>query len=359
MSDDLFSQLFELFNQPGPVNMKLAAEVARHLAGEREPVEPWAAEEFRELTRLAEFRIEQHAPFPVHPAPDVLPVDGREWAERNLEGFAYLAEPFADLIDTEAAGPAAEMLKPLGPAMVGMQVGTLVGSLSKWVMASFDAGVPVRGAGPTTYVVPRIETFAASNGFERRDARLWAALNEAAHRAMFRVPFTTDHLVALLGRYGDTMRIAPDRLMDLMQGVDPTDIQAGIDPARLAGLFDNPESAAAQRELEAFLGLTAGYRRMLVDVAGGELLPRLADMDAARDTDRHLGTEAEGSPFAVTFVEADAIAAGRSFCEEVARRYGDEELGSIWTREGRFPTVTEIDDPVAWASRVLLDSFEI
>lgn len=359
MSDDLFSQLFELFNQPGPVNMKLAAEVARHLAGEREPVEPWAAEEFRELTRLAEFRIEQHAPFPVDPAPDVLPVDGREWAERNLEGFSYLAEPFADLIDTEGAGPASEMLKPLGPAMVGMQVGTLVGSLSRWVMASFDAGVPVRGAGPITYVLPRIEDFASSNGFDGRDVRLWAALNETAHRAMFRVPFTTDHLVGLLERYGETMRIAPDRLMDLMQGVDPTDIQAGIDPERLTGLFDSPESAAAQRELEAFLGLTAGYRRMVVAAAGGELLPRLGEMNAARDAGRDLGDAAAGSPFAVTFVEADGIAAGHRFCEEVERRYGPEQLRSVWTTQGRFPTADEIDDPVAWASRVLLDSFEL
>ena len=41
MSDDLFSKLFDLFDQPGPINWKLAAEVARHLSGETEPVEPW------------------------------------------------------------------------------------------------------------------------------------------------------------------------------------------------------------------------------------------------------------------------------------------------------------------------------
>ena len=51
MSDDLFSKLFELFDQPGPINWKLAAEVARHLSGDTEPVEPWTAEEFRELAR--------------------------------------------------------------------------------------------------------------------------------------------------------------------------------------------------------------------------------------------------------------------------------------------------------------------
>ena len=67
MSDDLFSRLFELFNQPGPVNWKLAAEVARHIAGDREPVEPWAAEEFRELARLAEYHLEKVAPFRTNP----------------------------------------------------------------------------------------------------------------------------------------------------------------------------------------------------------------------------------------------------------------------------------------------------
>ena len=94
MSDDLFSKLFDLFDQPGPINWKLAAEVARHLSGETEPVEPWAAEEFRELARLAEYRIEQIAPFRVVPASDVLPLDARGWAERNLESYGSLVEPF-------------------------------------------------------------------------------------------------------------------------------------------------------------------------------------------------------------------------------------------------------------------------
>jgi len=52
MSDDIFSKLFELFDQPGPINWKLAAEVARHLSGDTEPVEPWTAEEFREIAEV-------------------------------------------------------------------------------------------------------------------------------------------------------------------------------------------------------------------------------------------------------------------------------------------------------------------
>jgi putative hydrolase len=359
MADDLFSQFFELFNQPGSVNLKLAAEVAHHLAGERQPVDPWAAEEFRELTRLAEFELEQVAPFPVRPAPDVVPGDGRDFVDRSLEGSRYLAEPFADMIDLGAAGPAAEMLKPVGSAMAGMQIGTLLGSLAGWALASFDAGVPLDGGTPIAFIVPNIDRFVASHDLDAREVRLSAALNEVAHRAMFDVPFTRDHLVALLQDYADTIRTAPTDLMQLMQGMDPSDLQSGaIDPDALASLFDKPETRAAAGELRSFLGLTIGYRRLLVARAAGTMLPSLDRMYAHRDVDRNLGDEMAGSAFAATFVPAEVIDAGRTFCLEIERRYGSDELDAVFTREGRFATAAEIADPVAWAARVLLPEMD-
>ena len=78
-----------------------------------------------ELTRLAEYRLEQVTQHPVTPAPDVLPVDAREWADRHLEAYGYLSEPFSDM--SGMAGPMAQ----LAPAMVGMQVGSLVGGLAR------------------------------------------------------------------------------------------------------------------------------------------------------------------------------------------------------------------------------------
>lgn len=355
--DDLFSQLFRLFQEPGPVNLRLATEVARHLAGEREPVDPWAADELRDLTRLAEMRLGETAPFPVPPAPDVLPVDAREWAERNLGGFRYLAEAFSGLSTPDPSNPASGLLAPMVPALVGLQVGTLVGSLARWVIASFDSGIPVAGEGPITFVVPTLERFIAERDLDPREARLWVALNETAHRAMFRVPFTVDHLTELMSAHAETMRVAPERLMELMQGMDPTNLTS-LDMDEVASIFDTPETRRAQAELDAYLGLTNGYRRLLVERAGGELLPRLAEIDAARDADRDLGPEATGSPFAATFVSAETIDRGRRFCLEVERRYGAEELDRMWTSPGRFPTADELDDPVHWAARVVLDVYE-
>lgn len=356
MSDDLFSRLFELFNQPGEVNLKLAAEVAHHFAGDRQPVDPWAAEEFRELTRLAEFHVGQVAPFPVDAATDVLPVDAREWTDRNLDGFRYVAEPFGNMMDMEGAGPAAEMLKPLGPAMVGMQIGTMVGSLSQWAMASFDAGVPIDG--PATYIVPTIERFAVAHDLDAKSVRLWVALNEVSHRSLYRVPFTRDHLIGLIRAYADTLSMAPQNLMDMMQGVDPSDPEAGLDPEQLASMFDTPATRESQAELQAFLGLVSGYRQVLTRRAAKSLLPDIDRLDAFRDGERQLGNDASASAFAPIFATSESIAAGHRFCEEVARRFGDAALDSIFTQDGRLPTANEIEDPVAWAARVLLDDID-
>lgn len=359
MSDDLFSQIFEMFNQPGPVNLRLAGEVARHLTGEREPVDPWAAEEFRELTRLAEYHVEAVAPFAVAPASDVLPVDSREWVDRNIEGFGYLVEPFGQMVDTSAAGPAAEMLKPLGPALAGMQLGTLVGSLAGWAMAGYDTGLPLRGDDTISFIVPTIDRFIASHDFDARDVRLWVALEEVTHRSIYRVPFAVDAVVARLDGLAQTMQVSPDRLTELMGGFDVSTMGTdGIDPEQLAALFDSPETRNAASELSGLLGLIAGYRRLLVGRAADGLLPQLERMTGARDLDRNLGSQMQGSPIAAAFVASEDIETGREFCLEVERRFGPDQVASIFTREGRFPTAAEVSDPVAWAARVLLDDLD-
>ena len=77
-----------------------------------------------------------------------------------------------------------------------------------------------------------------------------------------------------------------------------------------------------------------------------------------RDTERGLDDQAESSAFAPIFASAQAIASGHRFCAEVERRFGVDALDSIFTQDGRFPTAAEIDDPVAWAARVLLSDID-
>ena len=344
--DDLFSRLFELFNQPGPINWKLAAEVAHHLTGERVPVEPWAAEEYRDLTRLAEYRLEQVSPLPVTPAPDVLPVDAREWADRHLEAFGYLSEPFSD------AGAMAGPMAQFAPAMIGMQVGSLVGGLARWVLAGFDAGLPVDRQIPLAVIVPHVEEFARRHGFEPSSVRLWVASEEVAFRTVSAVPFTTEHLRHLLEAEAATIEFDPGSLMGLAGMSDPAELQQAVED-QLGDLIGGEATAAARAETEAFLGLLAGYARLLTERATEGLLPERERMAEARAGER-IPADAQ-VPFGPAAPSSEAIARGRQFCLEVERRYGPDELNRLWSGPGRMPKASEIEDPVAWAARVLLE----
>jgi putative hydrolase len=355
MSDDLFSKLFELFDQPGPVNWKLAAAVARHLAGEHQPVEPWAAEEFRDLARLAEFHLEAVSPFRVALSPDVLPLDQRTWAERNLEAFGYLVEPFSTSVGGD--GPAAPLFAQMAPVIVGLQAGSLVGSLSTWVVAGFDAGLPPEHPGPMTLIVPNVSTLSVS-GVDVHEVRLWVTANEASFRTVCQLPWVQDHLSTLVGTYAAATHIDPTKLSGLMAaGTDPAQIESAIEEAGgIGSLIGGEEAEAPRAELEAFLGALTGCARLLARRALATIAPNFDRISEERDAVR---TETIGGipTIGVGPVSPESTRLGDVFNQEVERRYGDDALATLWSDPTRMPGAVELRDPTAWAARVLLDGW--
>ncbi|MGH8945324.1 MAG: zinc-dependent metalloprotease, partial [Acidimicrobiia bacterium] len=337
----------------GPVNWKLAAEIAKHLSGERQPVEPWAAEEFRELARLAEYRVGEVAPFPVRPAHDVLPLDPRGWAEKNLESYAPLVEPFGASMAGEEAEP---LIAQLAPVMIGMQVGGLVGSLSTWIMASFDAGLPPERPGAIHLVVPNITSFVVPD-VDRREVNLWVATNEVAFRSISDIPWVSDHLSRLIDDYAATMRIDPGKLGGLMvSGSDPAALQEALAEAGgIEGLIGGEESEGPRQELEAFLGTVTGCARLLSRRAVGELVPGFVRITETRDEARD--EPAVGPGIGLRPVPAEATRLGDVFNQEVENRYGSDALHTLWSDPSRMPTASELRDPTEWAARVLLDGW--
>ncbi len=355
MSDDLFSRLFELFDQPGPINWKLAAEVARHLSGDYEPVEPWAAEEYRELTRLAEYRVEQVAPFRVTTATDVLPLDARSWAEKSLESYGELVEPFASSVVSE--GPMAPLMAQLAPAIVGLQAGSLVGSLSTWILASFDAGLPQHPLGPLTLIIPNITRFAMSDDLDEREVRLWVVANEVSFRVVSQIPWIQDHLHDLASAYAEAVKIDPTKLGGMMgAGADPAAVEAAIEEAGgVERLLGGEEAEGPRREVEAFLGAITGCARLLARRAIDEMSPNFDRISESRD---RLRAEASGqATIGVGPVPVEATQLGDEFNQEVERRYGENALETLWADPTRMPSASELRDPTGWAARVLLEGW--
>lgn len=355
MSEDLFTRLMRMFSQPGPVNLDLAREISRHLAGEPQLLNPWTSEELIELVRLAEYRISEVAPFSFPPASAVIPLGPREWGDAVVEEFAPFMEPFAAQVTDGATGQPWGMLAPLGPVMAGAQLGAFAGLMAGRVVGTCETGLPTGPSNRTLLVATVIEELADELSMDGRQVRMWSALYETAHRAVFSLPHIVDLFRAFNDDYASALKLAPESLMEQLgsMGSDPSALfQLDLDMEG-ADLFDSSAARPARESLRAFLGMTGGMSRWLVAGAGAGLLPDLEEIFSERDRALDLDGQAIQAGAMVTS-SPGAIAEGEVFLAEVEERFGPSAAQRIWQPDG-FPTPEEISDPVGWAARVLLD----
>ncbi len=343
-----------MFNQPGPVNLDLAREISRHLSGEPQPLNPWTTEELIELVRLAEYHISEVAPFSFPPASAVSPLGPREWGDAMIEELAPLAEPFAARFSESIQGRRWAMLAPLGPVMAGAQLGTLAGMAATRVTGSWETGIPAYSSNRSFLVATVIEELARDFSIDGRQVRMWAALSETAHRAVFSLPFVMDYFRLLNDEYASSLRLAPESLMEQLGSItDPSALfQLDVDMGE-AGLFDSSESGPARENLLAFLGMTAAMSRRMVLEAGSRLVPDLEEILRERDHNSTLASELTQAGMMVT-VTPEAVSYGGAFLTDVEERFGPLAARRLWQADG-LPEAREIADPVGWAARVLLD----
>lgn len=363
MADDIFSQLIELFNQPGPVNWKLAREIAAQLAGERQPVDPWLADEYIELGRLAQLQIQATTPLRAPDSLDVAPIDRYDWISQQLQAFAYLVEPLAGSYDAPSGSdPMSQMLRPLGPALLGMQMGSTMGFLAHRALGAFDIGLPSQNPSPRYVIVDNVEEFVADHQLDSRQVRLWASLRNGVHDSAYAGPWLRQHVVDLVEEHVGSMEFDTSSLMETLQGLtDPTQLQELMsDSSGLAGFLAAPGSTTdAQNQAWAAIGFVSGYADYVLDSTATNLLP---DLEAIRTAHRLRRSEPGSADQLLTKMlgleltdELNSL--GATFCAEVDRRWGRDALQDIWSDPDHLPRGDELSDPVAWAARVLLPQF--
>lgn len=354
--DNLFDRLADLFRSSGPVNWRLAREIAESVAGEHTPVEPWLAEEYRDLAATAGMRVAAVAPFdPGALLSDVRPVDRRTWAGDNVDAFAYLAEPVAE----KMTGPngLGGMMQQLGPALLGMQMGSVVGFMSRRVLGQFDVGLPAGEQSAISFVVPNVEEFAEENDLDPRQTRLWVALHEVTHQAEFAVPWVREHVLMLMHAFVDGLEMDPDEIARRVEGFqDPAALQEMMESGGMTGLLAGAAQEGPLSDIRAFMATMEGYAEHLMDRAAPGLIPEAPGLRAA--IDRRRAEPSEGEQILQQMLGLDLehheYRLGATFCEEVDRRWGGESLARIWEGPEMLPTYDELTDPVGWAARVLL-----
>ena len=357
MTDNLFDRLADLFRSPGPVNWRLAREIAESSAGVADPVDPWLDEEYRDLAATAVRYVNAASPLdPVSAANTPRVLDRRTWAGTFADGLAYLAEPLAGKLGDFGSGP--EVARMLAPALVGLQMGGMVGALSHHIMGGFDTGLPPGRVEAPAFVVPNIEAFATEDGLDHRQVRLWAAMHETTHVAAMAVPWVRESAVASLARFVESLELDEEALGERMTVLqDPEALQRLVEGG--AGMPPLLSARGGEEHLEdarTLMAVSAGYADFIIDRNLGALLPEVESVRAAVDRRRSEPSPGELMLSQMIGLEPDGIRhrSGHRFCLEVGRRWGDEAVHRLWDGPDALPRAGDLEDPVAWAARALL-----
>jgi putative hydrolase len=377
----IFGDLARLFQQQGPVGWDAARQLARSVAtdGGAEPnVDPMERIKIEQLARVAELQVGTVTGLPATTSGTgiaIVPVTRGQWADATLDAWRPLFEHLAGALEEQPSADAAQpdpsdplgfmapLMQMIGPMMLGMTAGSMVGHLARRSFGQYDLPIP-RPASDQLMVIPaNLDEFGAEWSIPADDLRLWICLQEVAVHTVLRVPHVRARLDDLLLRYVSSFEpdtgALEERFGSLELG-DPSSM-AGLqslfgDPQVLLGAMQSP----AQRELlpgfEALVSAIVGYVDRVVDLAGQRLLQNrgmLAEAVRRRRVEADPSDRFVDRLFGLELTQA-AYDRGNAFVAGVVERAGDDGLVRLWESERTLPTPAELDAPGLWLARIEL-----
>lgn len=384
----LMNQLQQLFaSDDGPVNTRVAHDLARQVAvAEGDPsLTGGQARSATEALKVAELWLDAVTDLPPSGGP-ARAWSRSEWVEATLPAWQQLVAPVAssaadalatvlrDQVGEDDLGglglpgmpvfpggglgdldPAA-MMRSLGSAVYGMQVGQAAGTLSREVFGATDVGVPLL-ADPATVLVPtNVAAFADGLDSPFDEVQLYMAVREAAHARLFvHVPWLRAHLHGLVEQYARGITIDLEALESQVREIDLSDADAlrGALSGDVFGLHNTPEQQATLLRLETTLALVEGW---VSEVAATAALPHLPHSVPLREMIRR--RRAAGGPAEHTFKSLVGLElrprrsrdAAALFAHLVATG-GPEARDAVWEHPDLLPGTEDLDDPSGYAER--------
>ena len=369
-----FQQLGQMLSfDGGPVNWELAQNLARQAvvqegtpAGKDRSVGASERSAVSEALRLAELWLDSSTSFPAAGGP-AKAWSRAEWIEATLPAWKQLVDPVAERVagamggvvpeEMQAmAGPLLGVMRSMGGAMFGSQIGQALGALAGEVVGSTDVGLPLAPDGQTALLPQNVEAFGKDLSVPLDEVRLYLALREAAHQRLFaHVPWLRAHLFGAVEAYARGISVDTSRLEDLVGQIDPSNPEA-LQEAVSGGLFQPEESAeqkAALARLETALALVEGWVDAVVHSAAA---PRLPHAQALRETLRR--RRASGGPAEQTFATLVGLELRPRRLRDAARLWasladarGAEGRDGLWEHPDMLPTASDLDDPDGFVHR--------
>lgn len=334
------------------IDWQLAVRIAGRAAGTH-PLEDsyhrdLLARDAADLVAQAASMVEDETRLASIGVPDVAVVSRHEWAASNVEVFSELLAPVTDKIPKRSG---------LGPKVIAAEMGAVLGFLARKVLGQYELVLPGEaGRGDTVYLVgANILAMERQHQFRPSEFRLWIALHECAHRLQFvGVPWLRDHFLELVGELVGSAAPEPGRWARVAAEVRSAS-QSGEPIVGEAGVF-GLLATSAQKDLlarvQALMSLLEGHAHVVMDRIGARELQSQARMS-------RLLRQRRKDPRTAMFLKLTGLdlkmrqyEQGEKFVLTVEREAGWEALDRVWESPSALPTLSEIQDPSRWLTRV-------
>ena len=372
----MFGDIAKALQGQGPLNWDAARQFAMLGATEGQPehnVDPGDRIAYGELARIAVMHVND-----VTGGEDVPPeprlVTRGQWAAETLEAyrplFTDLATSLGQQPGTDVEAPSDPMMQMMaglsqmmGPAMMGMSVGSMVGALSQRVFGLHDLPIP-RAKQEIVLVARNIAEFAETWEIPTDQMRLWVLAHELSGHRVLSIEHVRAALADLVRQHVSGFRPDPSAMADSLGGIDPMSSdsdpmeaiqQAFSDPEVLLGAVQSDEQRALQPRLDAAVAAVVGYTDWVVDAVS----VRLIGGESLRIAEAVRRQRAEPTPDDV-FVEKllgirvgeEQVRRGKAFIQGAVDRVGEDGLTRLIETPDSLPTPAEIDAPGLWIARV-------
>jgi len=369
-----FQQLSQMLScESGAVNWEMAKDIARQTVARGAPdgskdasVGDSERTAVEEAVRLADLWLDDATSLPSG-AGSAVAWSRAEWIEATLPAWQELVDPVAERVGATMsgvlpkeiqamAGPLLGMMRSMGGAMFGTQIGQALGVLAGEVVGSTDIGLPLGPAGKAALLPVNIAAFGTGLGVAESDVRLYLALREAAHQRLFaHVPWLRTHLFGAVEGYARGITVDTAKLEDAVGQLDPSNPEA-LQEALQQGMFqpeDTPEQKAALARLETALALVEGWVDAVVHAAAA---PHLPSASALRETLRR--RRATGGPAEQTFATLIGLELRPRRLRDASRLWASltdardiEGRDGLWEHPDMLPTAQDLDDPDGFVHR--------
>jgi putative hydrolase len=370
----LFREIQKLLqsSEGQPINYEIARQVATAVAlgGQTEPSPlPEESHAYSEIVHEAENVLIGFTRLPLGEPLRTQVVSRTWWIGSAFKAWAWILERLAQRFTSEMGkmgpetqegqeNPIQSMMGQIGPLLMGLQIGSLIGRLAKEQIGRFDLPLPREDDHKLFLVAPNAEDLAKNYELDPDALMRWVGLNEAARGLVeTRVPWVGRYFRSLLTEMVDTLEVDTDameqRLIELQsQGLES--LQEAMGPLEVLPIVPSERHGRALARIRAFVALFEGYAGHACAQVGGQVVNDYARVDEVMVRRATVPSDGEAMLTELLGLSADRALeqSGRTFCAAVISLKDLAALNRVWDAPDNLPSTEEIRDPFLWIDRV-------